>query len=81
MDPHTEHTRLNERKWDSRAATYDRKRFDYFRWMQKRVVRLIDLRPGLHFLDIGCGTGWAVRYVAAFCKTRVSSMASTFQAA
>jgi ubiquinone/menaquinone biosynthesis C-methylase UbiE len=64
MDPNAEHARLNERKWDARAVTYDKKRFDYFRWMQRRVIQLVDLRPGLHFLDIGCGTGWAVRYVA-----------------
>jgi ubiquinone/menaquinone biosynthesis C-methylase UbiE len=68
MDPHTEHTELNELKWDSRAATYDQRRFDYFRWMQQRVIRMIDLRPGFHFLDIGCGTGWAVRYVAGLLQ-------------
>jgi len=32
----SEHAELNERKLDSRAATYDEKRFDYFRYMQKR---------------------------------------------
>ncbi len=68
MDPHSEHAELNERKWDSRAVTYDQKRFDYFRWMQQRVIRLIDLKPGLRFLDVGCGTGWAVRYVAGLLK-------------
>jgi ubiquinone/menaquinone biosynthesis C-methylase UbiE len=65
MDTNTEHAWLNERKWDIRAAKYDQKRFDYFRWMQQRVIRLIDLRAGLRFLDVGCGTGWAVRYVAS----------------
>jgi ubiquinone/menaquinone biosynthesis C-methylase UbiE len=25
-------------------------------------------RPGFHFLDIGCGTGWAVRYVASLLE-------------
>jgi ubiquinone/menaquinone biosynthesis C-methylase UbiE len=65
MNLKTQHTELNELKWDVRAATYDQKRFDYFRWMQRRVIGLIDLRPCLHFLDIGCGTGWAVRYVAS----------------
>jgi ubiquinone/menaquinone biosynthesis C-methylase UbiE len=68
MEPHPNHTRLNERKWDSRAATFDQKRFNYFRWMQRRVIRLIDLRPGMHFLDVGCGTGWAVRSVAELLK-------------
>jgi ubiquinone/menaquinone biosynthesis C-methylase UbiE len=68
MDPNTERAELNEHKWDLRAATYDQKRFDYFRWMQQRVIRLIDLRPGMHFLDIGCGTGWAVRHVASLLR-------------
>ncbi len=68
MDPNSEHAGLNERKWDSRAATFEQKRFDYFRWLQRKVIRLIDLRPGLHFLDIGCGTGWAVRYVASLLQ-------------
>ncbi|MGB8953611.1 MAG: methyltransferase domain-containing protein [Candidatus Aminicenantales bacterium] len=69
MDQNIEHTELiNKRKWDLRAATFSQKRFDYFRWMQKRAIRLIDLRPGIHFLDIGCGTGWAVRYVASLLR-------------
>jgi|SRR5271157_92459 len=68
MDPNSGHAGLNERKWDIRAATYDQKRFDYFRWMQRRVIGLIDLRPGCHFLDVGCGTGWAVRHVAGLLK-------------
>jgi ubiquinone/menaquinone biosynthesis C-methylase UbiE len=70
MDRNTQHAEMNERKWDSRAATYDDKRFDYFRWMQQRVIRLIDLSPGLRFLDIGCGTGWAVRYVASLLQDK-----------
>jgi len=65
MNQETKHAELNERKWDARAATFDQKRFGYFRWMQRRVIGLIDLRPNMHFLDIGCGTGWAVRYVAS----------------
>lgn len=68
MDPNSGHAGRNERKWDSRADTYDQKRFDYFRWMQRRVIGLIDLRPGCHFLDIGCGTGWAVRCVAGLLQ-------------
>jgi hypothetical protein len=54
MNPKTQHAELNELKWDARAATYDQKRFDYFRWMQRRVIGLIDLRPGLHFLGHIC---------------------------
>jgi ubiquinone/menaquinone biosynthesis C-methylase UbiE len=64
MNSKSQQFELNERKWDRRSATYDHKRFDYFRRMQRQVLGLIDLKPGLHFLDIGCGTGWAVRYMA-----------------
>ena len=55
----------NQKKWDSRAKTYDAKRFDYFRFMQKKLISLLDLREGTDLLDLGCGTGWAVRYAAA----------------
>lgn len=54
---------LNARKWDRRAETYDERRFNYFRWMQRKVVSFLDLKQGIHFLDIGCGTGYAVRLV------------------
>jgi ubiquinone/menaquinone biosynthesis C-methylase UbiE len=70
MDKEQEHAKLNARKWDRRAATYDQKRFDYFRVLQKRVIQLMDISPGLHFLDIGCGTSWAVRYVAGRLQDR-----------
>jgi ubiquinone/menaquinone biosynthesis C-methylase UbiE len=65
-----EHDVLNERKWDSRAETYDRRRFDYMRLMQERLLRLVMLKPGMRFLDVGCGTGWAVRRVAALLQGR-----------
>jgi ubiquinone/menaquinone biosynthesis C-methylase UbiE len=64
MDEETEHTRLNEEKWDGRAKTFDERRFNYFRSMQKRLVSLLDLKENQHLLDLGCGTGWAVRYAA-----------------
>jgi len=53
MNQKKRHAKLNERKWDARAAVYDQKRFGYFRGMQPGVMALIDIRPGLHFLDIG----------------------------
>ena len=57
------HATLNARKWDMRAETYDERRFNYFRWMQRKVVSLLKLEKGIHFLDIGCGTGYVVRLV------------------
>ena len=38
------HVELNERKWDARAAAYDQKRFDYFRWIRRRAIALIGSR-------------------------------------
>ena len=54
----------NEQKWSGRAATYDDKRHDYFRFMQKELLSLAKIKPPINFLDLGCGTGWAVCYVA-----------------
>ncbi len=59
-----EHEKANEQKWNRRSEFFDNKRFDYFRWMQKQVLSLICFQTGTSFLDLGCGTGWAVCYVA-----------------
>ena len=34
------------------------------RYMQRRVIDLLPLHENLSFLDLGCGTGWAVGEVA-----------------
>ena len=73
-----EHNRLNEEKWNSRAKTFDDRRFNYFRFMQKRLVSLLDLKENQHLLDLGCGTGWAVRYAASLVNNRENSMVSIF---
>jgi ubiquinone/menaquinone biosynthesis C-methylase UbiE len=70
MNKGSDHAKLNGKKWDSRAETYDEKRFDYFRYMQKRLIALLPLKEELCFLDIGCGTGWAVRQVAVTLRQR-----------
>ena len=59
----TQHEKANEQKWNRRSESFDKKRFDYFRWLQKQVLSLISFQPGTSFLDLGCGTGWAVCYV------------------
>jgi ubiquinone/menaquinone biosynthesis C-methylase UbiE len=59
---------INARKWDSRAETYDNKIFDLMRYMQKRVIDVLPLEIGIKFLDLGCGTGWAVREVDKRCN-------------
>jgi ubiquinone/menaquinone biosynthesis C-methylase UbiE len=59
------HAELNRRKWDARAPTYERFDYGYHRVFQRNLIRLIDPRPHIRFLDVGCGTGWAVRRVAS----------------
>ncbi len=59
-----EHNKENENKWDRRSNSYDKKRFDYFRFMQKKVIARVPVKNNMTFLDLGCGTGWAVRFVS-----------------
>jgi len=59
-----EHDKINESKWDRRSQTYDNKRFDYMRLMQKIAISQMELTENINLLDIGCGTGWAVIYIA-----------------
>jgi ubiquinone/menaquinone biosynthesis C-methylase UbiE len=70
MKKGNEHARLNIKKWDLRVETYDKRHFSYFRFMQKRLVSLLDLKENQHLLDLGCGTGWAVRYGASLVNER-----------
>lgn len=67
MTDNSKHLELNEAKWNKWADTLDKKslRNDYLRNAQSQVISLLDVRPGVHFLDIGCGTGWAVGQVAS----------------
>ena len=64
MSANLDKNAANEQKWSLRAATYDDKRRGYFRFMQKQLISLAEIRPPVNFLDLGCGTGWAVCYVA-----------------
>jgi ubiquinone/menaquinone biosynthesis C-methylase UbiE len=57
-------TKLNEEMWDSRAETYDRC-LAFLRWTQKKLISVLQLGGNPHLLDLGCGTGWAVRYAAS----------------
>ncbi|MCX6796307.1 MAG: class I SAM-dependent methyltransferase [Candidatus Falkowbacteria bacterium] len=63
-----EHIELNRQKWDSWAKSFDRKIYDIFRFMQKRTISLTALKEKDYFLDIGCGTGWAVRRASSIVK-------------
>jgi ubiquinone/menaquinone biosynthesis C-methylase UbiE len=58
----------NKIKWNNRAITYDKSiRTNFFRTVQRKAVDILDIKPNMTFLDLGCGTGWAVNY--AFEKT------------
>jgi len=52
--------RQNEETWDSRAKTYDA----FFRSTQRKLVSLLELGDKPYVLDLGCGTGWTLRYAA-----------------
>ena len=69
MDQAT-HTRLNQEKFDDWAPTYEDGRYDFFRGMQERVLSRLGLKDGMNLLDIGCGTGWAVRRAAVLVGPR-----------
>ncbi len=59
-----QHNTANAEKWNRRAVTFDQKRFDIFRYLQWELIRYARIQSPCNFLDIGCGTGWAVRYIA-----------------
>lgn len=69
MQNYSEHTKLNEEKWNGHADSDDKSHFSILRVFQKKVIKLINLQDGVTFLDIGCGTGWAVRYAASLVET------------
>jgi ubiquinone/menaquinone biosynthesis C-methylase UbiE len=62
----SEHIRLNEEKWDKWAPVADGKgsRYEYLRKAQNYVISILDIKENMNFLDIGCGTGWAVGQAA-----------------
>jgi ubiquinone/menaquinone biosynthesis C-methylase UbiE len=70
METSIDHNKENEKKWDRRSESYDDKRFDYFRLMQKKAIARITKKDPMNFLDLGCGTGWAVRYVSKLSEGR-----------
>jgi ubiquinone/menaquinone biosynthesis C-methylase UbiE len=59
-----DHNAANEQKWNQRAASYDDKWHGYFRFMQRELIASAGINSPSNFLDLGCGTGWAVRHVA-----------------
>jgi ubiquinone/menaquinone biosynthesis C-methylase UbiE len=66
MKHESDHLQMNAEKWDKWAESLDGNswRSKYLRRAQKGVIALIDIKEKINFLDIGCGTGWAVGQVA-----------------
>ena len=60
MNQFIDHDAANEQKWSRRAATYDDRRYSYFRLMQRELIASVKITAPITFLDLGCGTGWAV---------------------
>jgi ubiquinone/menaquinone biosynthesis C-methylase UbiE len=62
----SKHIKINEAKWNKWAETADGNGwlYDYLRRAQLGVISLLDLKDNMNFLDIGCGTGWAVGQAA-----------------
>jgi ubiquinone/menaquinone biosynthesis C-methylase UbiE len=69
-----ENAKLNEEMWDVRAESWFDRRFSfqsrYLKWMQKKLVSLLELGWNPCFLDLGCGTGWALCYAASLADGR-----------
>ena len=57
----TQQNQLGVAKFDRWAKTYDQGRLNsWFKNGQIKVLEALNLEPKENFLDIGCGTGWAV---------------------
>jgi ubiquinone/menaquinone biosynthesis C-methylase UbiE len=63
MKNESQHIEGNIAKWDKWAETLDAKGWknEFLRDAQRKVVSLLQIKEGIHFLDVGCGTGWAIR--------------------
>lgn len=72
MKDATKHTQLNEAKWDKWAKSFDSDGWvqKYLRNDQRMVVSVLDVKENFHFLDVGCGTGWAVGEAAKLVSNR-----------
>ncbi len=68
MKDETKHIEMNKAMWDKWADTdtldKNGRRSRYLRASQSKVISLLNIQSNVRFLDIGCGTGWAVGQVA-----------------
>ena len=68
----TERTELHQKEqasgdfFDGWAAGYEDRRISpWFQYTQRLAIDCLELRPDSRVLDVGCGTGFAVRELAA----------------
>lgn len=64
----SKHIEVNKKKWDKWAPEADGKgrwMYDYLRRGQAALISMLELKENMNFLDIGCGTGWAIGQAAA----------------
>jgi ubiquinone/menaquinone biosynthesis C-methylase UbiE len=62
----SQHLKANKEKWDkwSHSADGGGRVFEYLRKAQSTLITLADIKENINFLDIGCGTGWALGQAA-----------------
>ncbi len=62
MNREKKHLELNEKKWDRWSASLDSDgwKSKFLRQAQQEVINLLNPKDDVRFLDVGCGTGWAV---------------------
>lgn len=57
-----EHKEKVKKHFDNWAEKYDQGHItEWLRFFQKRTINTISPRPDFKILDVGCGTGWAVK--------------------
>jgi ubiquinone/menaquinone biosynthesis C-methylase UbiE len=67
------HTKKAVARFDKWADSYDDGRISpWFKFYQTLALSKLKLEHGGSFLDVGCGTGWAVRVAASRLKSGIS---------
>jgi len=67
MKDEARHIERNEAYWDRWAKSFDDATWvnNYLRRSQSALVSLLDIKENMCFLDVGCGTGYALGRIAA----------------